>query len=160
MRILLFSIKIFCIYSEQSREVWYWHWETVAVPANPRGALWCRTVNHCLKTPRIWSRKTSFFHLMIHFRSLKFFFLDVGGGLSVYSCCCLTDGLSFFLWMWKNVVELSRLDGMWVVLCLVLLSSALKKNTFFVNRFIPISQYWNISHSSFCFLNKDTPVIK
>lgn len=60
MRILLFSIKIFCIYSEQSIEVWYWHWETVAVPANPRGALWCRTVNHCLKTPRIWTRKTSF----------------------------------------------------------------------------------------------------
>lgn len=93
------------------------------------------------KNPKNLNQKDVLFYLMIHFRSLKFFFLDVGGGLSVYSCCCLTDGLSFFLWMWKNVVELSRLDGMWVVLCLVLLSSALKKNTFFVNRFIPISQY-------------------
>lgn len=58
------------------------------------------------KNPKNLNQKDVLFYLMIHFRSLKFFFLDVGGGLSVYSCCCLTDGLSFFLWMWKNVVEL------------------------------------------------------
>lgn len=97
------------------------------------------------KNPKNVNQKDVLFYLLIHFRSMKLFFLDVGRGRSVYSCYCLTDGLSFFLWMWENVAELSRLDGMWVVLCLVLLSSALKKNTFFVDRFIPIS------HSNFCF---------
>lgn len=150
MRILLFSIKIFCIYSEQSRGLILALGDGCSSSQSQRSTLVSYSEplskkpqeseperrpflstdsfqEHEVLFPRCWRR--TFCLLLLLFNWWAF----------------------IFLWMWKNVVELSRLDGMWVVLCLVLLSSALKKNTFFVDRFIPILQYWNISHSNFCF---------
>lgn len=159
MRILLFSIKIFCIYSEQSRGLILALGDGCSSSQSQRSTLVSYS-EPLSKNPKNLKQKDVLFLSNDSFQELEVLFPRCWRRTFCLLLLLFNWWAFIFLWMWKNVVELSRLDGMWVVLCLVLLSSALKKNTFFVNRFIPISQYWNISHSSFCFLNKDTPVIK